>query len=183
MTGESRRRFDRETIVGLFEQLSSKLAARDVVGTVFLVGGAAMVLAYGADRGTHDLDAVFAPSQPIRDAITAIAIEEDLDEGWLNDAAKGFLHGPDPDRQVVFDSGHLRVEVASPRYLLAMKLYASRLQQDLDDIKILYQLCGYTTVDEGLDLLERSYPGRQFEARIQYVLAAIVEDLATGPTE
>ena len=46
--------------------------------------------------------------------------------GWLNDAMKGFLHGEDPDRRLVLDRPSLQVFVASPRYLLAMKLLAAR---------------------------------------------------------
>jgi hypothetical protein len=48
-----------------------------------------------------------------------------LPEDWLNDAVKGFLHGEDPDAVPVLDTPGLRVDVASPRYLLAMKLLAA----------------------------------------------------------
>src|SRR5437773_1557907 len=40
-----------------------------------------------------------------------------------------------------------------------MKLLAAR-DEDVDDIVALYRLCGFTTVVEGLDLVESVYPGR-----------------------
>ncbi len=68
------------------------------------------------------------------------------------------------------DHPHLRVLVAAPRYLLAMKLLAARVDVDQDDIVALYALCGFTTADEGLDLLTATYPSRTVAPRVQYLL-------------
>jgi hypothetical protein len=85
---------------------------------------------------------------------------------WLNDAVKGFLPGPDPDAQRFYSSDSLIVDVASPRYLLAMKLFAARAEIDADDIILLYRNLGFTTVDEGLDLVEQAYPGQPIPAKV-----------------
>lgn len=58
-----------------------------------------------------------------------------------------------------------------------MKLRASRVDVDVDDIRRLYRLCGFTTVDEGLDLLERSYPAGTIPPTTQHLLAEIVGTL------
>ena len=58
-----------------------------------------------------------------------------------------------------------------------MKLRASRVDIDVEDIRLLLCLCGFTTVKEGLDLLERSYPSMVIEPKIQYVLAEIIESM------
>ena len=97
--------------------------------------------------------------------------------GWLNDAVKGFLPGPDPDAQRFYDSRSLTVDVASPRYLLAMKLFSSRVESDADDIMLLYRQVGFTTVEEGLDLVESVYQGRTIDAKVQFLLTEIVEQL------
>ena len=55
---------------------------------------------------------------------------------------KGFLPGPDPDAQRFYSSDSLIVDVASPRYLLAKKLLASRAEIDADDINLLYRSSG-----------------------------------------
>jgi Nucleotidyltransferase of unknown function (DUF6036) len=86
----------REDIRTLLDDLSQELAARRAKAELFLVGGAALAVAYDATRATRDLDAVFIPSDVVRQAAAAVAEREGLAEGWLNDAVKGFLPGPDP---------------------------------------------------------------------------------------
>lgn len=85
-----------------------------------------MALAYGARDATRDVDALFEPKSPIFDAAARVGERHGIGTGWLNDAMKGFLHGEDPDRRLVLDRPSLQVFVASPRYLLAMKLLAAR---------------------------------------------------------
>lgn len=66
--------------------------------------------------------------------------------------------------------------VASPRYLLAMKLLASRTDRDIDDIKILYKLCGLSTAEEGIEVLESYYPARIIPARVQFIVQELFPD-------
>ncbi len=164
----------REDIRALLDDLSSELAARGARAELFLVGGAALAVAYDATRATRDLDAVFVPSEVVRKAAAAVAEREGLAEDWLNDAVKGFLPGPDPDAQRFYSSDSLIVDVASPRYLLAMKLFAARAEIDADDIVLLYRQLGFTTVDQGLDLVGQAYPGRPIPAKVRFLLTEIV---------
>lgn len=97
-----------------------------------------MALAYDARRATRDIDAVFQPKDEVYAAAAAVAARHDLPEDWLNDGVKGFLPGDDPRARQVYESNSLRVDVASPEYLLAMKLLAAR-EQDVDDIVLLYR--------------------------------------------
>lgn len=173
---------DRAKIGELLEELSSELARRDIEGHIYLVGGAALVYRYQSRESTHDLDAQFGPAQEIRDAARAVGARNGLPVDWLNDAAKGFLPArPDPNPLVGFSSSSLQVEIASPEYLLAMKLFASRPESDIDDIIFLYEHLGFTTVDEGLDLVESFYGSRPIEVRVQYFLRDIVESLNPTP--
>lgn len=160
---------DREQILRLFEELSEELARRGMRAEIFLVGGAAMALAYDARRATRDIDAVFQPKDEVYSAAAAVAARHDLPSDWLNDGVKGFLPGDDPQARPAYESAALRVDVASPRYLLAMKLLAAR-DEDVEDIVALYRLCGFTTVAEGLDLVESAYPGRPIAPKIQFLL-------------
>ena len=52
----------REDIRALLDDLSAELAARGARAELFLVGGAALAVAYDATRATRDLDAVFIPT-------------------------------------------------------------------------------------------------------------------------
>ncbi|MGH3155869.1 MAG: hypothetical protein ACRDNF_04735 [Streptosporangiaceae bacterium] len=105
----------------------------------------------------------------VRQAAAAVAERKGLAEDWLNDAVKGFLPGPDPEAQRFYSSDSLIVDVASPRYLLAMKLFAARAEIDADDISLLYRQVGFTTVEEGLDLVEQAYPGRPIPAKVKFL--------------
>ncbi len=167
----------RDDITSLLDELNDELRRRGAHADLFLVGGAAIAVAYDAARSTRDLDAVFLPTDVVRQAAHAVAERRGLASDWLNDAVKGFLPGPDPDATRYYEGDSLTVDVASARYLLAMKLFASRVETDADDIAFLYRQLGFTTVDEGLDLLENVYRGRPVDPKVQYLLAEIVDAL------
>lgn len=59
-----------------------------------------------------------------------------------------------------------------------MKLFASRVEADAEDIAFLYRTLGYTTVDEGLDLVQSVYSGHPIDAKVQFLLEAIVDSLS-----
>lgn len=118
--------FDRDKIVTLLLDLSDELEQRGARADLFVVGGAAMTLAYDLHRTTRDLDAVFVPTNVVRHAAKTVGEKHGLDPDWLNDAVKGFLPGDDSNAVTYFESGSLRVDVASPQYMLAMKLLAAR---------------------------------------------------------
>ncbi len=99
-----------------------------------------------------------------------MADELGLEPDWLNDGAKAFMPGNDPDQVGVFEGNNLSVAAASPRYLLAMKLLAARVDRDQDDIRALYELCGFTTAEEGPHLLETTYPGHVIAPRAHFLL-------------
>jgi hypothetical protein len=166
----------RDRILQLFVELDEGLCARDVRGDVFMVGGAAMALAYDARPSTRDVDALWHPSREVREvAATVAARHDDLDADWLNDGVKGFLPGEDRGvPRVVYEGTCLTVSAGSPEYLLATKLLASRVSRDEEDILLLYDLCEFTTVDQGLELLERYYPSRPIEAKVGFFLEGLL---------
>ena len=65
---------------------SEETRPRGARAGLFLVGGAALAVAYDAMRATRDLDAVFIPTGVVRQAAAAVAEREGLAEDWLNDA-------------------------------------------------------------------------------------------------
>ncbi|AEH08416.1 MULTISPECIES: hypothetical protein [Protofrankia] len=166
----------RERILGLFAELNDELRRVGIRGDVFIVGGAAMTVAYDARPATRDVDGIWHPSTEVRAAAARVAARhEDLEPDWLNDGVKGFLPGRDPGHSVVvYDNDHLTVSAPSPEYLLATKLLASRVSRDENDIIRLYDLCGFSSADEGLDLIERYYPGRPVEAKVRFLLEELL---------
>jgi hypothetical protein len=160
----------RKELLAALRLLDEELGAVGVRGEVFVVGGAAMALAYDARRATVDVDAIFVPAEEVRKAAARVAERLQIEGDWLNDGTNAFMPGSDPERIGVFEGDHLSVAAASPRYLLAMKLLASRLERDQDDIRFLYDLCGFSTAEEGLDLIESTYPNRAIAPRVQFLL-------------
>lgn len=59
-----------------FAALGERLACRGVVADVFIVGGAAMALAYDAARVTRDVDAMFKPHGIVHEE--AVRVADDL---------------------------------------------------------------------------------------------------------
>jgi hypothetical protein len=56
---------NRDQIIELLSALSDRLEARSIRGELYVVGGAAIALAYDERRSTHDIDAVFEPKMII----------------------------------------------------------------------------------------------------------------------
>jgi hypothetical protein len=167
---------DRDGIELALRALDEELGHQAVQAELFVVGGAAMALAYDARRATVDVDAVFVPAAEVRLAAARVAERLDLEPDWLNDGAKAFMPGTDVDQIGVFEGTNLSVAVASPRYLLAMKLLASRIDRDQGDIRVLFDLCGFTTAEEGLQLLEATYPSHVILPRVQFFLQEMYPD-------
>jgi hypothetical protein len=158
---------DRDGIRTALIALDVELGRSGVRGELF---GAAMALAYDARRATVDVDATFLPASEVRKAAQRVADDLGLEPDWLNDGAKAFMPGNDPNQVSVFEGNNLSVAAASPRYLLAMKLLAARVDRDQDDIRALYELCGFTSAEEGLRLLETTYPSYVIAPRAQFLL-------------
>lgn len=153
--------FTRQRIRELLTELGRDLDERGLRAELFVVGGAAMALAYNTRRATRDIDAVFEPKIEINEAAERLALRMGLPAGWLNDAVKGFLPGPDDSERAVLSAPGITVSVPSPEYLLALKVAAARVDRDADDIRTLASLCGATTVESVLEIVERVLGGRQ----------------------
>ncbi len=172
-------RFDREQIARLLTELGQELDHDGVRAELFVVGGAAMALAYNTRRMTADVDAVFEPKQVVYDAARRIADRHpDLPEDWLNDGVKGFLPGPDHNARAVLDIAGIAVSTASPEYLLALKVQASRIDRDADDIRLLAGLCDppARTAEDVLEIAERIVGAQRLSAKAQYVVQTMFPD-------
>jgi hypothetical protein len=168
----------RTQIRRLFELLAFELAAENVEGELYLVGGAVMCLVLDARPATRDVDAHFRPTSEIRHAARRVAASAGVPEGWLNDAVKGFL-SPRGDFEPYLELPHLRVFVARPEYLLAMKCAAMRLGEefhDLDDVRFLLRHLSVGSAEEALEIVTRYFDEEQLPAKSRLAL----EELLSG---
>jgi hypothetical protein len=86
---------DREQLERAFTALGDRLVRRGVVADVFIVGGAAMALAYDATRVTRDVDSLFVPHGVVLDEARNVAQELGLPMCQYCPAAVGGV--PDHD--------------------------------------------------------------------------------------
>ncbi len=150
----------RGKIIDLLTDLGGRLAARGIEGEMYVVGGAAIALAFDERRSTRDIDAVFEPKTVIYEVAGQLAGERGLPDGWLNDAVKGFLTGADPDAPLVLEVDGLRVSTASPRILLAMKVLSHRVGEDEEDVRLLARELGLDAAVGVLAVAEAVYGDR-----------------------
>jgi len=125
-----------EALRELDEQLSSPL-------DVILIGGAAMILHFGASRATRDIDVLVLRGDltELRRAVKVVARDRELPEDWMSDAAKGFADILPPDfyhrlAPLTFPFRRLRLYALGRPEQVAMKIVALR-EQDLEDLELL----------------------------------------------
>ncbi len=166
----------RDEILKYLHALNEKLQRRNVKGEICLYGGAVMCLVYGARPSTKDVDAIFQPSEIIREAAKEIANEYELVNDWLNDGVKGFL--VEHPRKVFLNLSHLVVMVADPEYMLAMKSLSARIDgTDSKDIEFLINKLKITTVDEVFKIIDKYYPRRIIKPATQFFLEEVFDEI------
>lgn len=151
---------DRGEIIDALTALAGELTQRGVSAEMYVVGGAAIALAFDERRSTRDIDAVFEPKAAVYEAAASVGEQQNLPPGWLNDAVKGFLAGDDPAAAPVLELPGLRCLTASPETLLALKVLAHRVGEDEDDLRLLAAELGLETAKEVLSIAESTYGDR-----------------------
>jgi len=170
--------FTQHDIKRLFNLLNNELKDQSLEGELYLVGGAVMCLVYNARPATKDIDALFQPTQKLREAAAKIGAQMGIKSDWLNDAVKGYL-----SKQGKFDTflelSHLRVFVSRPDYLLAMKCLALRIGEefhDLNDIRYLLRYLNITSYQDALNIITQYYPLERFPQKTLYALEELIEE-------
>lgn len=170
--------FDRARLREAFDLLAAKLARRQVVGEIHVFGGAAMVLVFDARAATRDVDALFVPDGPMLDAAAEVADELSLPRSWLNNQASSYVSGRAGRGTPVYDHANLRVMVTPPEHLLAMKIRAARAVRDVEDIRLLLDALGTTTIDHAIEVVGRYFPDEPLSDRSRQLLEDL---LGTDP--
>jgi hypothetical protein len=168
--------FSAERIDALFRALDAELARINVVGEVYVVGGAVLCLTLHARPATRDVDAHFAPARAVRTAAARVAAEHDVPEGWLNDAVKGFLSN-EGDYRSYLTLPNLRVLTATPEYLLAMKCLSFRLGaefHDEADVRFLLRYLNIERYETAVEVVTRYYPRERFPQKAFYALEELL---------
>lgn len=168
--------FTSRDILRAFDLLNDELRAAETKGELFIVGGAVMCLAYAARPSTQDVDGYFQPARQIREAAARVAARSGFPRDWLNDGVKGFLS----DRggfTPFLELDHLRVMIAQPEYLLAMKCLSFRIGaefHDEDDVRYLLRHLDIDSYNQALAIIVRYYPLDRFPQKTLYALSELL---------
>ena len=170
---------DSSQIEHYLEALGQKLAAMQVKATVILLGGALMVTQVRNRKTTQDIDVVIATNdrytyQAVQQAIGLVATEQKLPATWLND-----------DVTIVVDQigkpraprhwktfANLAVYIPEFEYVLALKLFSGRPQDDRD-IQALAKRLKIRTKTQARSIVNRYIPSPQLNQRSTYTTDAI----------
>jgi hypothetical protein len=162
------------------------LAAGKIV-EISVYGGSAIVLTTDFRVATRDVGAVFASDSAfMRKAAETVADEFGWHPGWINDGVKGFLSARDAEAEAKLlfrsypgeDEVGLRVFVAAPSYLFAMKCMAMRVggveaSEDISDIRQLAKVLAIHDLDEALALVSKYYPLEKLSPKTHFGLQEI----------
>ena len=156
---------------------------------IAVYGGSALMLLFDWRQATRDVDAVFeADKADVRRLATNVADALHLPANWINDGVKGFLSAMDRTATGLFatypseSEPGLRVLVASPDYLFAMKCLAMRTagvdgNADMADIRALAGELGLRTAEDAFDVVARFYPRTRISPKTQFGLEEIFGDM------
>jgi hypothetical protein len=166
----------RELIEQAFDLMGTMSAKRGLVIEIAVYGGSCLVLASDIRNASADVDAVFLSNRSVVYEIAdAVARQMGFVSNWINEAVRQTappIGNPEPNLlpfgEYPRGTGQavgLRVHVPAPAYLLAMKVLANRLddevlkaQSDQDDAVALMKITGINSRNGIIDLLRQCYP-------------------------
>lgn len=167
----------REEAESALNELVAALELRRHKSRIYIVGGAALMLGFGARDATKDVDAVVTPRDEITSVVVEIARRRGLTDDWLNSAAAMYVPSwpDDPNPRVIIATERVEISIASAEMLLAMKIHASRGRQDIDDLRFLLAEVGISYYGDAVAHFEYFYGGEPLKERASKLLHAILD--------
>jgi hypothetical protein len=171
-----------------FREMGEILYRARKTGEIAVFGGAAILLQFETSFRTGDVDAIVQNGDhgAIMQAAADVASRRGWLRSWFSEAVQNYVtkdagsafHAtyPSPDRP------GLRVYVARPDYLLAMKLRAMRVgSRDEADAARLARACGITTFAAMQALVASYFPREPISDRSLAIIAQFAGSLAHDP--
>ena len=159
--------------------LGQKLVELQIKATIILLGGALMVTQIGNRKSTQDIDVVVATNdrhtyQTMQQAIQLVAKERKLPPSWMNDDVTMIVDqiGKPKTPRVWKTFSNLVVYIPEFEYILALKLFSGRPQDDRD-IQALSQRLSVQTQAHAWSVVNAYIPGAQRALRTEYTTQAI----------
>ena len=168
-------------IRGAFDDLAQRLESRAMSARIYVVGGAAMALAYDEKRLTRDVDAsIVAGYDEVMQAALEIARERGWPTTWINEQATMYMP-PEHDRHgtIAYEQPSLTVVAASVEHMIAMKARSAR-RTDESDLRRLLTHHGARAVDEVTEIVARVFPDEELGPRqlrwVEQIVSSTTDD-------
>jgi hypothetical protein len=178
-----------DVVVSAFDVMGHYLLEREVLGEIAVYGGTAIMLQFDWRKVTEDVDAVIRANEregAIKDAVIYAALRLGLPDDWLNNYVGSFT--PETEADAFFSvygsyprggTPSLRVFVAKPEYICAMKLKALRRDdvgdRDFNDAVALASAVGISTADQLSQLFASFFPDERLDPIAAARLPAVAE--------
>jgi hypothetical protein len=150
-----------------------------ITTSLILLGGALMITQIGNRKATQDIDVVIATNdrrtyQAVQQAIALVAKEKKLPAAWLNDDVAIVVDqiGKPKAPKLWKIFGTLTVYVPELEYILALKLFSGRPQDDRD-IQAVAQRLSLQTRAQAWSIVNTYIPNAQLGFRSAYISQAI----------
>lgn len=172
----------RDDVLSLLKEVGEILVTRGIEAAIYVVGGSAMALEYDSRRITRDIDAQIREGRSgFWEAVEVVAQRHGIESDWVNSNAVAFMtNEADPGAHERNVPG-LRIAVASPEHLIAMKLRSLR-DRDMDDLEVLFRVVGITVPAEVVAIHNRlfddSYVGYHSSEEVEYAVQAVFDRAA-----
>ncbi len=166
----------RKSIEKAFDLLGQYAADRGLVIDIAIYGGSCLILATDIRNASGDVDAVFLSHRTdVYELAEQVAADLNMPNNWLNEGVKRLAPPAGNPAPNLFPFGDyprdtstatgLRVYLPTPEYMLAMKIFANRAdddfgktQQDQNDALALMRITKLTKKEQLIELLKQCYP-------------------------
>jgi hypothetical protein len=180
----------RTDVEAALHEVGEILSHAGKVAEIAVYGGAAIMLQFEVTFRTADVDAKVESGDhgALMQAAHDVAKRRGWLRSWLSEAVTVYLGEPGgtslhrsyPDETRV----GLRVYVAKPDYLLAMKLRAMRIgSRDESDAVMLARTTGITTMDGMVAVIGRYFPKEPPDARRIAIVGQFAKRLNVSPSD
>jgi hypothetical protein len=157
--------------------LGQELHAQHITGELLIADGVLLLLDIGKPVGSDidayiaylkgdgpaverhdDIDAYFkGDAAALRKAITSIARREGLPDDWVRGAIQELFYAQSAQQHWLEYPG-LRIYLAPPDYVLAMKIATAHDYQNIEDSKILIEKLHISTIQDLIALVKKYIP-------------------------
>ncbi len=193
MTDRSRSNLSVDSVVVAFDVMGRYLRERGLVGEIAVYGRIAILLQFRWGDSTEDVDVVIRTGEresAVKDAAAFAALRLGLPDDWLSTYVGAFTAESESESFFsaygAYPQGEtpgLRVFLANPEYICAMKLKALQREtigdKDFEDAVRLAAEVGIETADDLRNLFASYFPAESLDRAAAARLPEIAEQVRT----